>query len=116
MGVELNLLPLYINNSWLSHQIIAIGKEYDLFDKINKLPQSEIPEALSCYLARDKEGETHYGYIMEDPYGNKLKWVTVGDLLSLKDSDSVKDNWKVRAAWAYLAEMPSDWKIVLYWH
>jgi hypothetical protein len=52
----------------------------------------------------------------KDPYGNRLKTIMSSDLLSLINHPSVTDGWKTKAAWAYIAQLPLDWPIVLYWH
>lgn len=116
MGVELRLAPLMTRDYWVSHEMIDVGTSYDLWDAINILPQIDIPKPLICFFARDEQGEHVYGEIVETPYGNRMKFVTASDLLTLSDHEHVQDNWRNKAVWAYLAEMPHDWPIVLYWH
>ena len=117
MGVDLRLLPLLSKDFWCAHEVWSCERRRDLWDEVLKLPQQPIPEKLSCYLARHPiDGETCYGDIEEDPYGCRPHYTTAGDLLTLKDNHEVRDNWKNRAIWAALGEMPADWPIVLYWH
>lgn len=116
MGVDLTLLPVLGNGHWFSHQVIQLERRRDLWDQIAELRQQDVPEKLSCYLARTAEGETCYGDIDQDCYGDALKWTTPAELLKLKDYHEVQDNWQNKAVWAWLAEVPPDWPIVLYWH
>lgn len=117
MGVDLRLLPLLSKDFWCAHEILSLERRRDLWDEILKLPQKPIPQPLSCFLATDKtSGEICYGYIETDPYGGRPHYTTAGDLVTLRDNHEVQDNPKNRAIWAYLAETPPDWPIVLYWH
>ena len=116
MGIDLKILPVMFKGQWFCPDMLELPKNYDLWDKINELPQQPIPEPLSCFLSRDDEGNTCYGDIDETPYGKRITYTTAGALLSLKDHEGVKNNWRKRAAWAYLAELPEDWPICLYWH
>ena len=116
MGVDLTLLPLLQRDFWVSHDIIRINQRSELWDAINKLPSHPVPGRLGCYFAQTPEGEVGYGDVTEDCYGDPLRWVTPADLLTLSDHELVRDNWQNCAVWAYLAEMPKDWPIVLWWH
>ena len=116
MGVELTFMPLWSPKSDLAHDMIDIGKNYELFALIEALPSKTIEEPIWCFRARLPNGENTYGQLEEDPYGKRLNTVTSTDLLSIKNHPSVNDYWRVRAAWAYIDAMPEDWPIVLYWH
>lgn len=116
MGVDLKLLPLLTPDFWAAHDILRLERRSELWPAIQALPQLDIPKPLSCYEARTPEGEPCYGPVETDPYGNRMKWVTAGALLTLKDHESIRDDWQNRAVWAYLANIPEDWPIVLYWH
>jgi hypothetical protein len=116
MGVDLRLLPLLGQNAWVAHDILSLQRNGDLFRAIEDLPSVEIPQDLSCFLATDTDGESCYGEVAVDPYGDRLKYVSAFDLLRLKTHPDVDDNWKNCAVFAYLAQMPPDWPIVLYWH
>ena|SRR5258706_10591740 len=113
MGVELNLLPLLYRDQWLSHEIIYLAKDYDLWERIDALPQKEIPQPISCYLATDGSGEKKYGLILKTPYGKPITYVTASDLLQIDLSEDA--SWREKAVWAYLAQMPPDRQICLYW-
>lgn len=116
MGVDLTLLPLLNKDFWASHQVVQLERRRELWDPIIELPQRDVPKPLSCYLALLPNGERGYGVLTEDPYGGSLKWTTPEDLLKLRNREEVQDNWQNRAVWAWLAELPLDWPIVLYWH
>ena len=115
MGMDLKLLPLLAKDFWCSHNIIALGRDYELWKAIESLPQFDIPQSLSCYFARTPEGEPCYGDIETSPYGERLKWIAAKMLNTVRDHDAVKGDWRNRAAWAYLANIPEDWRVVLYW-
>ncbi len=120
MGVDLRLLPLLGPEAWVSHSMLDLERRRALWPAVEALSSQEIPEPLSCYLNRvpdgSYQGEPCYGYIEKDPYGNRLRWTTAKELLKLSNHESVQDNYLNRAVWAYLAQIPPDWKIVLYWH
>lgn len=116
MGVDLTLMPLLSKDYWAAHDMLRLERERDLWDPIAKLPQAPIPKPLSCHQARNKEtGDTCYGDAENTPYGDRMTYTTVADLLMLNDHEGVQDHWRNKAVWAYLAQMPGDWKIVLYW-
>ncbi len=115
MGVDLTLLPLISKDYWAAHDMINLERRSELWPLIEALPQKDIPQALSCFLARGSDGESKYGQETRTPYGMPMRYTTVGDLLALRDSGPVQNAWRNKAAWAYLAEMPPDWPIVLYW-
>jgi hypothetical protein len=115
MGVDLTLMPLIGKDYWAAHTQIDLGRNNDLWDRLMNMPTQEIPKPLCCYKAHNGEGAT-YGDVDKSPYGERLTFATVADLLKFKDCKEVQDDWENRAAWAYLEHMPPDWKIVLYWH
>ena len=116
MGVDLTLLPLIAEDFWAAHDLLRVERRRELWPSITALPTLPIPEPLSCYVAQLENGECGYGRLAKDPYGSLLEYTTAGALLTLASHESVNDCWENRAVWAYLAQMPSEWKIVLYWH
>lgn len=116
MGVDLKLLPLLSKSYWTAHDMLGLERRRELWPEIDKIPQRDIPGPVNCFLARGADGDPCYGSVEESPYGERLKFTTAGDLLALKDHDAVQDNFLNRAVWKYLAEMPPDWPIILYWH
>ena len=115
MGVDLTLAPLIQPNFWASHEMIQVERRRELWCEIDKLDQIDIPEPLACFFAQGME-DLEYGDRVESPYGERLKFTTPEQLMTLREHEAVKDNWRNRAVWSFLAEMPSDWPIVLYWH
>ena len=116
MGVDLTLLPLLNKDFWAAHDMLQLNRRSELWPEFRGMKKSPIPKPLSCHLASGEDGESRYGELEDDPYGDRLAWVTVRDLLPLREHEAIKDDWQNRAVWAYLAEMPEDWQIVLYWH
>ncbi len=116
MGVDLKLLPLLAPDFWVSQDILRLEKRSELWPAIDALPQLDIPKPLTCHEASTPAGEPCYGQVETSRYGDRLKWVTAGALLTLKDNEAIKDDWRNCAVWAYLANMPEDWPIVLYWN
>lgn len=115
MGVDLTLLPLRLHDYWLAHDILELARDRDFWPAFEELPQHPIPKPLSCYLSSTAGGKTCYGEVEENPYGYRLTYTTVADLMTLKDHEGVQGHWKNRAVWAYLAQMPTDWPVCLYW-
>lgn len=117
MGVDLTLMPLLAKDYWCAHELIRVERDRSLWGPIDALPQTDVPEPLHCYLAKHPhDGETSYGSIATTPYGDPIKYTTAGDLVGLKSEQGVRDNWKNRAVWAYLEQMPPEWQIALWWH
>lgn len=116
MGVDLTLLPLLSKDNWVAHTQIVLERRSELWDPFIKLKVTDIPQPLRCYLSRGPEGEACYGPVESDQYGGRLNWATASAITALRDHEGVQDNEINKAAWAYLAELPPDWPVVLYWH
>lgn len=88
------------------------------FSRLNLERRRELwPEINGKPLGKKVSGyfKDNYGEITEDCYGGKITYLEAGELLELKNHESVRDNFTNRAIWAYLAELPADHKIILYW-
>jgi hypothetical protein len=116
MGVDLTFLPLLGKDFWAAHTMIQVERRSELWPEIQALQRLDIPKPLSCHLAYGEDGERRYGDTETDPYGDRLKWTTAGQLVTLAKRDGVTDNWTNRGVWAYLSHLPADWPVVLYWH
>ncbi len=116
MGVDLTLLPLSSAGHWSAHDALLLDRSGDLWDEIATLGETEIPQPLWCHYARRPDGETTFGRLEKSPYGERLTWLPAGKLLTLAEAPDVKSSWRNRAVWAYLAQMPEDYPVVLYWH
>lgn len=140
MGLDLTLIPLYWGNhrnepdpvlsDSLMSQALGVTEEYrgylgcgeirlerrsELFAEIQRLGQP-MDAPVWCHHARRPDGEKEYGLLAKDPYGDPLAMVRVRDLLPLAEHDEVQDAFLNRAAWAWLAAMPPDAPLVLYWN
>jgi hypothetical protein len=108
MSVDLTLMPILAEDFWSCHDALDLPRNYDAFDAIRAINPQPVPEVVSSHMAENGFGRTH-----TDPYGADLTWLPAGPLaLILADTDG----WKYQAAAAYLAKMPEDWPVVLYWH
>ncbi len=144
MGVDLHLLPFESDHpgNRFSHSVLNCWRRRELWDEISKLPSvpidPEMPQktrkdfkdeadgkkkplrsernAFYSFLATGKDGEHCYGETTHDPYGSPLRYVFVVDLMKVREHEGVTDNARNRAIWAYLAELPGDTKVALYWH
>lgn len=120
MGVELRLLPT-IGNDYLAREIIEVPQDRQLYEALETLSKTkgrDCPrQGVSCYCARDKNGETAYGQVIEDNYGNPLKSVTIGELNKVF-SDAIIDDedWKTKAVIAYFSHIPPQFLVYLFWH
>lgn len=118
MGVDLRLLPFDadLNNNYYSHTVLDCQRRWELWNEINKLEQYPVPDNFTSFSAYLDCGHTGYGITIETPYGMRLKYVLVQHLCKLKDYPGVIDNFKNRAIWAYLKELPLQTKVALYWY
>lgn len=131
MGTDLILLPFDgdIDELAFSHTILPLERRIELFKEIDKLAQIKgvpVPKDFNSYLSREPIEiqsspvdieTTHYGRTMNDSYDATLLYVKVSELMSpsIIYHQGVKDNWKNRAVWGFLRELPPNTKIALYW-
>lgn len=110
MGIDLILYPVECETPLLSfsHTMLRCDGQRSLFDVIAELKTRPAPEDFSTY--RD-EG---YGAIEFDPYGDALTYIRAGELV--KAAAGIELYPRNAAAWAYLAALDPQTKIVLYWH
>ena len=126
MGIDLRLLPFYNQDmgnedtSAFSHSIIDIERRRELWPKIEEIEKNfghTVPKFFTSFCGRSKDwDDTCYGVTITTPYGLPLRYVYAKYLKSLKKHPAVKDNYKNRAAWAFIDKCPDDLKIALYWH
>lgn len=119
MGLDLKLLPIdeYSNSSYT---ILECFRRPELFDAVLVLEDKvgrPVSTNFMSYLSLSVENEGYYfvGKTTTTPYGKPLKFVQVCDLLKFTAHDGVQDNWKNRAVWAYLSELPTTTKVAPYW-
>jgi len=114
MGIDVTFLPIEHESESLvySHTLLPLERRYDLQDEIRRLEPREFGRKISSYIGRNKDGETCYGDTDNDCYGEVLTYLTAGELLLV---DKATIEYRNKAVWAYLAELPSDTKIIIYW-
>ncbi len=119
MGLDLTLLPFDADSERMnfSHTVLSCERRGQLFEEIQELRATPVPEDFTSYLSLDGEYEEHhYGQTHETPYGEPLTYVLAGQLWPFASHEDVMSQSKNRAIWAYLAELPPDTKVALYWH
>jgi hypothetical protein len=113
MGVDLTLMPVLFQNSWLCHEMITCDLNRDLWQAIEKLGERPVGQPVQSFRARTPDGDETYGDLSVNPYGTPLTWLPAGELShAFLEADSRKN----RAIRAFLIELPSDWPVVLFWH
>ena len=116
MGVDLALLPALDRGCTAAHDIINLERRSDFWASVHDLDSVLLADGVYCYLARANDGDDRgYGLALYDDNDLPLLYVTARDMLSLAEHEGVTDNWRNRAAWAYLACLPPDWPVVLFW-
>ena len=116
MGLDLNLLPMYLGGQNdacnFSHSVIECKRDSDLFDEILKAEKDHgklVPEGFVSYLSRADGKEPHYGETDQSPYGEKLKYMKAVDLQkAMRNHGHLPES-------AYIAHLEADHKVVLYW-
>lgn len=123
MGVELNLLPFFYEDSHggASLDVLRLTRRSNLFSEIeDKIEMKEVPDTFDTHLSSEEidgldETPHHFGNTQNDDYGHPLKWCFVKDLMELSDHPGVQDNPRNKAIWAYLNELPDKKKVALHW-
>ena len=128
MGIELTLLPVDGNfgdsgSCGFSHTILDLDRSYDLHEAINaEHPFVLDTFKLSSYLARipdgSLEGDSCYGEIVYNPYGEKITYLDSTTLIRVMKSLINSLSLKNRAALAWLEAFTVNrpCKVALYWH
>jgi hypothetical protein len=124
MGVDLRLIPLMYDSDGRSaaypHVVLELDRERSLWDHVRDHLKVE-PLGRELYDHRDDEGLVRG---TEDSYGCALTYATAYDLDDLFQAwlrrpltppESRSGSW-TRAAAAYVAELPNETKVVLWWH
>lgn len=127
MGLDLTLLPYDgRNEDWAaSFTVLQCERRSGLFAAIGDVETARatpVPKSFNSYLSRDDDNsahytDSHYGNTQETPYGDPVHTLTAGELSrAFHDHEDVQDNALNRATWAYLANLPPDTRVALYWH
>lgn len=125
MGISLKILIVdgqLSGQRGYSHSMFAFGQCRDLFEKLDAKARTIPGFRLSSYVARipdgSWEGENGYGDVAETPYGEPLTFVSAAEFLEAIQPADIEDNggWLARAARAYIACLPPDTWVGLYYH
>ncbi len=119
MGIDLNLLPFSgpYERSSFSKTVLSCARFQELFDEVKKLKAREVPETFDSYMGNSLTCEEHhFGDTQVDPNGDQVMCVQVKQLLQFSQHELVRDIPINRAIWAYLAELPPNTWVALYWH
>lgn len=114
MGLDLRLLPFDCDQDRLSfsHTILQFCRNSELFSKIQKLNQLEVPDGFTSFSGRaDGWDDTCYGETVKTPYGEPLTYTTATELASIAE----RSQWDA-PTWAYIDALDPKTKIALYWH
>lgn len=109
MGLDLSLLPYDCDMESLtfSHTVLQVERDYELYEKIQKLPSEKVDKSFSSYLSRDdKYEESHYGETIENPYGEPVVCVLAGSLKTVGIPGPTG---------AYINALEDDNKVALFW-
>jgi hypothetical protein len=119
MGIDLSLLPFENDGdrSVYCYTVLELNRDSEFWLLIRALPSTAGPEELITFFFEedDPEYESGVGPVQMDQYGEPLSYVCVSDLVSLRSHPAVTLDIQNRAAWAYLAALPGDWLVALYW-
>lgn len=121
MGLDLSLLPFEADHERLSfsHSVLSVDRTEIVrvvWESLRDAGETT-PDHFSSYLCREGEiEETHYGVTTTDPYGNRVRCVSVEELLAFREHPGVYQDPRNRAVWAYLAELPEKTRVALFWH
>jgi hypothetical protein len=104
MGMDLKLLPFCGDGitSNFSHTVLDCPRNYDVFEKVRKIPQMPVDDDFNSYFS----DELHYGQTHETPYGYRLTWCRAKDLKKCGFTGPVG---------AYLEKLKDRHKVALYW-
>ena len=123
MGVDLTLLPITENKdkTWgYAHTVLACTRDYVLYDRLRALPDEPVPASFTAYVARipdgEMKGEHCYGHVTYDAYEEPLRCVRAGELVTYRIRRRANTNQQNQAVWAYLAALPPETRVALYWH
>jgi hypothetical protein len=125
LGVDLTLIPVMhvTSASWHPFTKLWLTRNYELFGRIepnfgiDMLPEDYQPPRLQDLppgVTVSHNTDTKWEERTDDQYGKPLKWCWAGELAAVPLPENTSP-WN-RAAWAYLAELPAETPVVLWWH
>lgn len=109
MGIDLTIVPVaHPNSDWLlAYERLRYPRCYPAYDKIREM----ISWPLRAHQTFDWYGDSGITSESADAYGQPLRMVRAGDLARVDVSDRGG-----KAVMAYLAALPYDTMVFLYWH
>ena len=120
MGIDLMLLPMDVdyNDSAYAHTILEVQKRNDLWLLIDALPSEPVPPNFETLVSDEGPPEWEFwvqGNTQVDGYNKPLACVGAKYLQALVGHPAVQEEHVNRAVWAYLAQLPADTRIAIYW-
>lgn len=120
MGIDLALLPVtgeYTGHVF-SHTRIDCPRYYEVFDLVRALETVSIGrDRFSAFAARvpdgSMRGESCYGVVEHDAYGQPITFVRAG---ALADAIESARNVRWQPILAFVRAMPPRDLVALYWH
>lgn len=125
MGLELKILPVAStkdSDQDYSRDVLSFHADYSLLEQLqNKLALVGKPvvEGFTSYVGTsDTHDDYCYSVTHEDSYGNVLKSMTAGQLkeVLIGYNTGITSHYRNIAICNYVAALPEDLKIYLYWH
>jgi hypothetical protein len=116
MGVDLTLLPYRDRgDGWVcARTVLPLERNSDLWEVIRELPSEPVPSEFWAYQAPRRPAGERMGKLRKDPYGDPLRSVSAADLGRLRNHPEVRRAGN-QAAFRYIAALPADWRVALYW-
>ena len=120
MGVDLMLLPMTtdFNGRAYAHTTLEVQRRYELWPLIRALPSEPVPphfESLVSIAGPPEWDSWVQGNTQVDCYENPVFCVLAEHLCSLAGHPAVEQEVINRAAWSYLAQLPGEMRVALYW-
>jgi hypothetical protein len=125
MSVRLTLLPFGPGQGFCHTLLGPVEPVAALVEAVKSIEEThgrDVPLHFNTYLCEDDdEHGPHYGNMQENADGSRLKHVSVSEILPLYlrlgvPSGVFGSSWNAEAAWSYLACLPNNWRVALYWH
>ncbi len=118
MGLNLVLLPFDGDN--FSQTVLPCYESREFYEELLKEQSRigrDVPDDFRCYLGQDeKTGETCYGVVTEDAYGEPIKRLQAKQLMDFFNQQTYKlMNAESFAIAAYLEKLPPRRMVALFW-
>ena len=117
MGVDLTIMPqsYRFSERIVTQHAIQFERDWVIWKAFEKSGQ-EVPVGMpvTCHFARTADGETCYGEVTENPYGDPITSMTAGQMHDVLSTHKMHGSnvW----IFAALGAMDRDLPVYLYWH